>query len=135
MEQLKKMFATHPAPASDAGEAALEAAYAAAQCSLVCTTCADACLSEDAAGHLSECIRLNLDCAELCGATARMLARPGHQDRETLERLLEACTRACRACAEECDSHAEMMKHCRICAETCRSCAEACQAMRGSLVN
>lgn len=134
MKQLKKMFATHPAPASDAGEQALEAAYAAAQCSLVCTTCADACLSEEKSG-LEECIRLDQDCAEICGAVARMIARPGHQDRETLDRLLEACIRACRACAEECGRHAGTMEHCRVCADTCTECADACEAMRGALVS
>lgn len=133
MDRLKMMFATHPAPASDAGEQALEAVSAAAQCSLVCTTCADACLDETMDG-LEECIRLNQDCAEICGAVARMLARPGHQDRETLERLLDGCIRACRACGEECGRHAGAMEHCRVCAETCEACADACAAMREALV-
>jgi len=132
MDRLKKMFDTHPAPASGAGDTALAGVTAAVECSLVCTTCADACLSEGA--DMAECVRLNLDCAEICGAVARMLARPGHQDRETLDRLLAACIRACRACAEECERHAESMEHCRICAESCRRCAEACEEMEGALV-
>jgi hypothetical protein len=83
---------------------------------------------------LEQCIRLNQDCAEICGAVARMLSRPGHQDRATLDGLLEACVRACRACAEECEGHADHMEHCRVCAESCRACGKACEAMRGALV-
>lgn len=132
MDRLRKMFDTHPAPASDAGDRVMDAVTAAAECSLVCTSCADACLSEE--GDLARCIRLNLDCADLCGTAAGMLSRPGHQDRETLERTLEACVRACRVCAEECDRHADRMEHCRVCAETCRACAEACERMTGALV-
>lgn len=132
MQQLQKMFATHPAPASDAGEKALKAIYAAAECSFVCTACADACLSESA--DMSACIRRDLDCAEICAAVARMLARPGRQDRRTLEHMLDACARACRACAEECSSHAGHMDHCAICAETCRACADACDEMAAALV-
>ena len=92
MDQLQRMFDTHPAPASDAGEKALEAVYAAAQCALVCTTCADACLAEHA--DMAACIRRNLDCADVCFTVARMLARPGRQDSETLTRTLAACARA-----------------------------------------
>lgn len=132
MEQLKKMFTTHPAPASDAGEQALKTVYEAAQCALVCTTCADACLEED--GDMRACIRRNLDCAELCTAVARMLSRPGKQDAATLQGLLAACARACRACAEECGRHADHMAHCRICAETCAACADACDAMSDAIV-
>lgn len=134
MDQLRKMLAAHPDPASDAGEEALEAIYAAAQCTLVCTACADACLTEANPAEFRVCIRLSQDCAEICAVTARMLARPGHQDRGTLEETLEACIRACRACAEECQNHADAMEHCRICAETCRSCIEACRAMKSALV-
>ena len=132
MDLLRRMFDTHPNPASNAGEQALECVTAAAECSLVCTSCADACLSEDA--DMAECIRLNLDCAGATAAIAHMLARPGHQDRETLERMLEACARSCRACAEECERHADEMDHCGICAESCHRCEEACEQMTGVLV-
>lgn len=132
MNQLERMFDTHPAPASNAGERAFAAATSASECALVCTTCADACLSEDS--DMAHCVRLNLDCADICGAMARMLARPGHQDRETLELALETCVRACRACAEECERHADRMEHCRLCAEICRRCADACKEMTTALV-
>lgn len=132
MDRLARMFDTHPDPASNAGEEALALVKAAAECALVCTSCADACLTEDE--DMARCVRLNLDCADLSGVVAKMVSRPGHQDRETLERALEACSRACEACAAECERHADRMKHCGVCAESCRACAEACDRMVGALV-
>ncbi|HUF17702.1 MAG TPA: four-helix bundle copper-binding protein [Thermoanaerobaculia bacterium] len=134
MDRLRKMFSAHPNPASDAGDAAFALVTAAAECSVVCTTCADACLEEASASELRTCIRLNLDCAEICAVTARMISRPGEQDRKVLRAQLEACATACRACAEECSRHGDMMEHCRICAESCRKCADACDAMIRALV-
>ncbi len=134
MDRIRQMFSTHPAPASDAGDEAFAMVTAAAECTLVCTTCADACLEESDPGSLSACIRTNLDCADICAATGRLVARPGEQDVDTLHAQLEACMTACNACADECDDHAEMMEHCRICAESCRACAEACEAMIAAIV-
>jgi hypothetical protein len=134
MDTLKKILHAHPHPASDAGETALECIYACAQCAQVCSACADACISEPNAADLTECIRLDQDCADVCDVTARLLARAGHRDRQTLEKLLEACIAACRACAAECGRHAEQMEHCAICADSCRACVEACEAMAQALV-
>lgn len=134
MDQLRKMFSTHPNPASDAGEAAFALVSAATECSAVCTTCADACLEESNVAELRGCIRTNLDCAEICAVTARLISRPGEQEKSVLQAQLEACAAACRACAEECERHAEHMDHCRICAEVCRRCAEACERMIKALV-
>ena len=133
MDRLARMFDAHPEPASDAGEEALSAVTAAAECMLVCTTCADACLVEEAT--MAECIRLCLDCADVCALVAKLVSRPGHQDRETLDRALEACVRACEASADECERHADGMEHCAICARSCRDCAEACRRMAGALVD
>ena len=132
MDRLEKLLKTHPRPASTAGHEALVCIRAAAECALVCTACADACLSEPTVARLTDCIRLNLECGEICRLVARLLARPGRQDRESLERALDACSRACRACAEVCRRHDH--EHCRICADTCAACAEACEAMVPALV-
>jgi hypothetical protein len=134
MDRVRRMFQTHPAPASDAGEEAYALVQAAAECAFACTACADACLEEDDPAELRRCIRLNLDCAEICTLTGRLIARPGPQDPDLLRTQLEACATACRACAAECEAHAEHMEHCRICAESCRACAEACDRMKGALV-
>jgi hypothetical protein len=134
MDRVRRMFQTHPAPASDAGEEAFALVQAAAECTFTCTTCADACLEEDDPAEMRKCIRLNLDCAEICSMTAKLIARPGEQDQNLLRAQLDACAAACRACAEECEHHADEMEHCRICAEACRACAEACDRMKGALV-
>jgi uncharacterized membrane protein len=134
MDRLRRMFQTHPAPASDAGDEAFALVQAAAECTFTCTTCADACLEEDDVAELRRCIRLNQDCAGICATTARLIARPGVQDPELLRAQLDACAVACRACADECEAHADHMEHCRVCAEACRACAEACDRMAGALV-
>lgn len=134
MDRVRQMFQHHPAPASDAGEEAFALVQAAAECTYCCTTCADACLEEDDPASLRECIRLNLDCAEICSVTAKMISRPGTQDPAVLRAQLDACVAACRACAEECDEHADMHEHCRVCAECCRECARACDQMKSALV-
>jgi hypothetical protein len=134
MDRVRQMFASHPNPASDAGAEAFALVQAAAECGAACTTCADACLEEDDPAELRSCIRTNLDCADLCGVTGRLIARPGTQDAQILRAQLEACAIACRACAAECERHAEAMEHCRICAGSCRACAGACDRMQQALV-
>lgn len=96
-------------------------------CSEACTACADACLSEGMVADLTKCIRTNLDCADVCSATARVLSRHTGYDANISRALLEACVMACRACGDECARHAGMHEHCRICAEACRACESACQ--------
>jgi len=75
-----------------------------------------------------KCIRLNLDCAEICTATGRVLIRQTEYDAPTAKAQVQACAEACRTCAEECERRADMHEHCRICAEACRQCEEACNA-------
>lgn len=98
--------------------AAIEAAL---DCAAHCSACADACLDED--GDMRRCIRLDLDCAEICKTTATILSRPGPSG-DAWRSMLEACRDACRECAEECEKHDH--DHCRACAEACRRCEKAC---------
>ena len=134
MDRVRQMFSSHPNPASDAGEEAYAVVVATAECAATCTTCADACLEEDDPAQQRSCIRANLDCADLCNVTGRLIARPGPQDKATLQAALEACIAACNACAAECDQHAERMKHCAVCAEACKACGRACERMKAELV-
>ena len=96
-------------------------------CSEACTACADACLSEEMVAELTKCIRTNLDCADICATTARVLSRHTGYDANISRTLLEACAVACRTCADECERHADMHEHCRICADACRACEQACR--------
>ena len=95
-------------------------------CSEACTACADACLSEPDIAQLAKCIRTNMDCADVCAATARVLSRHTGYDANISRTLLEACIMACRTCGDECYAHADTHEHCRICADACRSCEMAC---------
>jgi hypothetical protein len=134
MTRLQDILAAHPHPAGSDGDIANACIEACNDCSAVCTVCADACLAEKDVQHQVQCIRLNLDCADICAITGRLMARAGHRDAPTLRLQLEACAQACRACADECARHAKHMKHCRVCAEACLHCEKACKDMALSLV-
>lgn len=97
-------------------------------CANACTQCADACLSGRDLAALAKCIRLNLDCADICTTTGRVVSRQTEYDANVTRPLLEACIAVCASCADECERHASM-EHCRICAERCRECEQACQAL------
>src|SRR5690625_2726000 len=97
------------------------------ECAQACTACADSCLSEESVGALSKCIRTDLDCADVCETTGRVVSRHTGYDANITRSVLEACPATCNACAQVCDSHAERHEHCRVCAEVCHRCARACQ--------
>lgn len=99
------------------------------ECMSACAACADECLGEEDLDALRQCIRTDLDCADVCLATAQVLARGTPGSMAVLRAQLEACAIACRTCAEECERHADHHDHCRACAEACRRCEEACHAM------
>ncbi|MEV4715045.1 four-helix bundle copper-binding protein [Micromonospora sp. NPDC049374] len=96
-------------------------------CSQACTACADACLSDNMVAELTKCTRSNLDCADICTTTARVLSRHTGYDANITRAMLEACATACKACGDECAAHADMHEHCRVCAEACRACEQACR--------
>lgn len=128
--QVREMISTHPdvqGRTDDTMIRFIEESYACAQ---TCTACADACLAEEMVADLRQCIRLNLDCADICAAAGAMASRRTGANEPVLAAVIKACGEACRRCAEECEGHAEDHEHCRICAEACRKCADACdQAM------
>ncbi|MEH1098057.1 four-helix bundle copper-binding protein [Micromonospora sp. CPCC 205561] len=129
----KSMLDTYPESINldrDALAAVIEALNACAQ---ACTACADACLSEDMVAELTKCVRTNLDCADICTTTSRVLSRHTGYDANISRSLLEACAVACRACGDECTGHAEMHEHCRVCAEACRACERACRDLLATM--
>ena len=98
-------------------------------CVQACSGCADSDLIEEDVVTLRACIALDLLCADICDATARVLSRPRQWDLVTVHDLLVACVRSCTTCAEECDRHAKHHPHCAICAEACRACIRACTVL------
>ncbi|MGI5238487.1 four-helix bundle copper-binding protein [Dactylosporangium sp. CA-139066] len=121
------MLQTYPQPINLDRERLAGAIDALVSCSEACTACADACLSEKDIAGLAKCIRTNMDCADICAATARVLSRHTGYDANISRALLDACVMACASCADECERHAEAHEHCRICAESCRECEAACR--------
>jgi hypothetical protein len=125
----KAMLKTHPEMITMDRRLLAECIDACMECAESCTACADACIGEPTVAELRTCIRLNLDCADICDATARVLFRMVQGDGAMSRSLIQACMQACSVCAQECEMHAEMYEHCRICAEACRRAEQACMAM------
>ena len=99
-----------------------------------CTQCADDCLGEESVEELTTCIRLNLDCADVCATTGRVVGRQTGRDANVTSAVLLACIAACRSCGDECERHGEHgMEHCRVCAEQCRRCEQACQELLSAI--
>jgi hypothetical protein len=90
-------------------------------CASACARCATACLDEEHVKMMTACIKLDLDCADICKVTASFLARGSVHGKH----LLKECAEICRACGDECSKHD--MDHCQQCAEACRRCEEACR--------
>ena len=67
-------------------------------CAEACTQCADDCLSEQTVQELTKCIRLNLDCADVCATTGRVVSRQTGYDANVTRAVLQACIAACRSC-------------------------------------
>ena len=98
-----------------------------------CFDCADACLNEEDVQMLARCIRLDLDCADQCDATGKILSRQTSFDVEMAAAALRACAEACRLCGKECEWHAGYHEHCRVCAQACRRCESACNNLLSSI--
>jgi hypothetical protein len=102
-------------------------------CAQACTGCADDDLSEPDIADLVKCIRLCLDCADVCTATVRVISRQTEYDANLTRSVLEACVTACKSCGDECERHAQMHEHCRVCAEACRRCEQACRQLLAAM--
>lgn len=124
----KEMIATHPDVRGSVNQALVDAIDECAACAQACTSCADACLAEEMVAQLRQCIRFNLDCADVCAATATIGTRRTGSNEEIIRKMLDACITACRLCGDECERHANRHEHCRICADACRRCQRACES-------
>ena len=130
---VREMLDTHPREVAVDKNALIRCIEECYACAQSCTSCADACLGESQVQQLVRCIRLNLDCADVCAATGALLSRQTEPEWSVLRRQLEACAEACRVCGSECESHAGHHEHCRVCAESCRRCEEACNRLLQSI--
>ena len=102
-------------------------------CAQACNADADDDLSEPDVAQMVKCIRLCLDCADICTTTSAVASRQTDYDANVTRPLLEACIAACKSCGDECETHAKMHPHCRVCAEACRRCEQACRDLQASM--
>ena len=128
----QEMIATHPDVRGAANDALIRAIEECYDCAQVCSSCVDACVAEGKP-ELIQCIRLDLDCADICYTAGVVATRRAGSNEGVIVQLLETCAAACRACAAECEKHAAHMEHCRVCAEACRRCERACMAACASI--
>jgi hypothetical protein len=102
-------------------------------CAQACAADADADLSEQNLAEMVRCIRLCLDCTDVCTATLGVVSRQTDYDPTITRPLLEACVATCKSCGDECARHAPHYEHCRVCEQACRRCEQACQEVLGVL--
>ena len=127
MSYARQMLDTYPR-ALDVDAGVLAAAIdAMTDCAQACIADTDADLGEQDVTDMIRCIRLCLNCADVCSATVGVTSRPTEYDPNVTRPLLEACAAICKSCGDECERHARMHEHCRVCAEACRRCEQACR--------
>jgi Domain of Unknown Function (DUF326) len=100
-------------------------------CAQACIADAEADLREQDLAEMVTCIRLCLDCTDVCTAALGVVSRQTSRDVAVTRSQLEACVAACQSCGAECERHAAHHAHCRVCAEACRRCERACRELLG----
>jgi hypothetical protein len=127
MSYAKQMLETYRHPFTADAEALAAAIDALADCAQACTADADANLSEQNVAEMVQCIRLCLDCGDICTATVAVASRPARHDKRVIEPLLNACASICKSCGDECARHAQMHPHCGVCQGACTRGEQACR--------
>lgn len=133
MHHMREMISAHPDVQGNTNDALIRCIEECYSCAQSCTSCADACLAEEMVDQLRQCIRLNLDCADVCVTSGNLATRRTGSNEGVILANLEACAQTCRVCAEECERHSSKHEHCRICAESCRRCEQACREAMESI--
>jgi len=96
------------------------------RCTAACMYCASSCLQEENVEMLTKCIRLALDCSDICHLAVKYMAR----NSPFAEHICRVCAEICETCGEECRTHD--MDHCQECADACFECAKLCREMAGA---
>lgn len=98
-----------------------EIIHSLSECVIACETCLASCLEEDNVKQMTECIKLDRDCADTCSLAVQFLSRNSGISKS----IIGLCADICAQCAEECEKHDH--DHCQKCAEACRKCEETCK--------
>ncbi|MBU8749760.1 four-helix bundle copper-binding protein [Bacillus subtilis] len=101
-------------------EACIEACI---DCMKACNHCFTKCLEESMQHHLSGCIRLDRECADICALAVKAM----QTDSPFMKEICALCADICEACGTECGKHDH--DHCQTCAKACFTCAEQCRSM------
>ena len=91
---VQEIIRTHPHVRGSTNDALIRCIEACYDCAVACTACADACLGEPSVQQLTQCIRLNLDCADVCAATGAVATRRTGSNEEIIQLMLQACAAA-----------------------------------------
>ena len=129
MSYARQMLDTYPRTANVDADLLAAAIDALSDCVQACNADNAADLGEQNVTEMVTCIRLCLDCVDVCTATAGVVSRLAEYDANVVRPLLEACVAICKSCGDECERHAPHFQHCRVCAEACRRCEQACREL------
>ena len=132
MSYARQMLDTYPHALNVDASMLAAAIDAMTDCAQACITDTDADLGEQNVTEMIRCIRLCLDCADVCTAAVGVTSRPAGYDADVTKPLLQACVAICKSCGDECERHAHM-PHCQVCAEACRRCEHACRELLDAL--
>jgi len=133
MSYARQLLDTYPGTVNaDAGVLAA-AIDSLSDCAQACIADTEADLSEQNLAEMVKCIRLCLDCTDVCTATMGVVSRQAEYDVNVTRPLLQACVAICKSCGDECERHAPHYEHCRVCAEACRRCEHACRDLLDAL--
>jgi hypothetical protein len=132
MSYARQLLDTYPTTYRVDDDVLAAAIDALTDCTQACTADVSADLSEPQLTEMVTCIRLCLDCADICAASAGVVSRQAAYDPAVVRPLLDACVASCSSCGDECERHVNH-PHCRVCAEACRRCERACRELLAAL--
>jgi uncharacterized membrane protein len=133
MSYARQMLDTYPRAVSVDADLLAAVIDALSDCAQACTADIEADLSEHDLADMVRCIRLCLDCTDVCTATVGLVSRLAEYDANVIRPMLEACAAVCRSCGDECGRHAPHHAHCRVCEQACRRCEHACRDLLDAL--
>lgn len=96
------------------------------KCAAICDHCASSCTREDNVKMMAKCIQLDMECATVCYASAKLMSLGSDRAKD----MCVICADICNECSNECSRHDN--EHCRECAKACRTCADECMKMAAS---
>jgi hypothetical protein len=133
MSYARQLLDTYPGNLNTDAAVLAATIDALSDCAQACAADADADLSEQNLAEMVRCIRLCLDCTDVCTATLGVVSRQTDYDPTITKPLLQACMATCKSCGDECARHAPHYEHCRVCEQACRRCEQACRELLGVL--